>query len=205
MSILCLPKELIIEISRFIDINYIVGEDDYEDHESHEWYTYEGRYYPLWCLYATSKHFSWLNTLEYVCIEDSEFKADIVCRNINGQIKGMQYGGLQCIGGYYGSEELTDEYNYSYWLTDTHYFYRISGKIYYRDDCMRPYKKRCENHCLTCQQLDVIQEQIFKHDDYVTQIIKNPKLRIENSVFVRQPKNSIYFKFDHSHLIEYVN
>jgi hypothetical protein len=202
MSILNLPNELIIEISRFIKTDYIDGEDIYENYKTHEWYNYDGRYYPLWCLYATSKHFTWLNTLEYVCIEDDEFNADIVCRDINGKFKGMQYGGYKSIDSYYGSEKITDDYNYSYWSTDTAYYYRFSGKNSYRDDCRRPYDGSCKTFCKTCEQMNIIQETIFKYDEYVAMIIKNPKLRVECSVFVRKPKSILRLKFDCSHLKE---
>jgi hypothetical protein len=116
----------------------------------------------------------------------------------------MQYQGSGFIYGYYGSHKLNhDIFNYSYWSTDLASYYRYSGMQFYKDNyCDRPYKGSCKKskNCQTCQQLDIIQEQIIKHDEYVALIIQNPKLRLENSVYVRTPKPILYFKFNYNHL-----
>jgi hypothetical protein len=109
-----LPKEIILHIASFIEREYLNedGLDNLEDIEDegiseieeenlkqlHKENGGDACYYPLRNLYATCSSFSWLNELEYICIEEGELYYNIVTRNINGTINGMTYNGTFTTG-----------------------------------------------------------------------------------------------------------
>lgn len=154
MSIISLPRDIMLEICKYFERNYL-----------DEWIS--GRTYELWWLYITSKSFSWLNDLEYLCIEPSNiynyrfakkcnktmdpfnfYGKKIICRNIYGRCNGMIYQGADCLLGYYALEKITktgyalenppDGYNYSRWEATYQSNYVISGRStpgsYYQPD-----------------------------------------------------------------------
>jgi len=129
-------------------------------------------YYPLRNLYATCSSFSWLNELEYICVEEGELYYNIVTRNINGVHHGITYNGNVTTGilGYtlYDNGKIIKE-NCRY--NDYHYNYRcVNGITYYEhEDCLRWYND-CNENCKNCIQLNKIQKYIFEKDPGIEKI-----------------------------------
>lgn len=98
MSILLIPNEIILDISKLL------------------------RRGQIWNLYAMCKSFSWLAELEYLCIESGKFNicVEIISRTITGKFQGMSFQyvsvrGIRSLVGYYGSDKPKEGYNYSKW------------------------------------------------------------------------------------------
>lgn len=121
-----LPYDIIIEISKFLEIEYIpekrinpysinnIIEIEFLDKQR---YIKDKmiRSYPMHNLYATCKSFFWLEQLEYLCVEYHKFHYEIIARNIHGKFSGMAYQGIDCLIGYYGSEKPVNGYDYCWW------------------------------------------------------------------------------------------
>lgn len=208
MSIDTFPPELVLCIAKYINKDWVSDDiiDDLEDEINKandksravelknlkdlliETATDFCEYYPLWNLYATCKSFSWLSELEYICIENGEFYANISTRNINGLYHGLTINGSSCTGllGYtfYDNGKIIKE-NSMY--TDSAYFYRcVNGVVYYEDrDCNR-WHNDCNIECKTCSQLNNIQEKLFNEDTVLQLIFKSDH---ENGyIIIRTPK-----------------
>jgi hypothetical protein len=78
---LFLPKDMIIHISTFTKIIYNYS----ENLEEETFFDYD---YPMWNLYATCKHFTWMSKLECLklCLDES-----IITTNINHVYQGPHY------------------------------------------------------------------------------------------------------------------
>jgi hypothetical protein len=193
MSILSLPYDLIIEISRYLNKELITTKiiGNYKELLGSGCY-----YYPFWCLYVTSKHFTFLNQYEYVSVISYEFDHDIMCKNINGSYHGMSYQIKNRIVGYGYKNYQSSNFNYLHWSHGQGI--RYTGKKNYIENCKRSFKY-CEDFCKSCCQLNEIQKVVFKHDSDIELIIKN--LHSQN-VLVRLPKSILNIRFDFSHLKE---
>jgi hypothetical protein len=134
----------------------------------------DGCYYPLRNLYATCSSFSYLNELEYICIEEGELYYNIVSRNINGSLHGLTYNGTINTGilGYsiYDNGKMIKE-NHRY--NDYHYHYRkIDGIKYFEDENCERWFCSCSINCQNCIQLNKIQKHIFEKDPFIEEMFK---------------------------------
>jgi len=192
LKMLSLPQEMIIEISKYLPFDYAYYEDDEEEEF---YYTNiiskefgDGMYSPLWMLYITCKHFSWMSNYEYVCVDYGEFHSNIVSKNIKGGLSGMLYNydskilfGIACYH--------NDGFDYqNIWCTDTHYYYRyIGGGCKKITKCNLPYKK-CKNveQCQYCLFFTYITNEVLRQDDIIKHIMNS---EYENGhIFMRLPK-----------------
>jgi hypothetical protein len=186
-----LPPKIILHIASFIKREYLDQDflDDIEDEinegidhpefdhlkELFEENGADGCYYPLRNLYATCKSFRYLSELEYICIEEGELYYDIITRNINGVAHGMVYNGTYNTGilGYSLYENgIAIKENYRF--NDYHYHYRrVNGILYCEDDECNRWYCNCSDECKNCQQLNIIQKEVFEKDPFIERVFKD--------------------------------
>lgn len=170
MSILLIPHDIILEISKLLmrkKTKNILS-------------------YPMWNLYATCKSFTWLEELEYLCVENYNFNisSKIISRTITGKFQGMsfQYAsvrGICYLIGYYGSDKPKEGYNYSKW--------HMSNPI-----CCTT------NNCKSCTQLIKIQQEICEKDYDIANIFKNYQSKNYYwEVIIRKRNPLLHFKFNY--------
>lgn len=195
MSLITLDRDIICEMSKYFGIYYGKCQNTEDDNSDSDDFEYEKRY-DMWNLYASCKSFEWLKTIEFICMEDG-VPIEIITRNINGKIQGMCYqcGNKGNLIGYYGYNDGITIKNHTLWYTDCHYHHRtINGKEYF-EKCSRQWKK-CEiPNCQTCRQLDELQNEIFKNDEIMANIIKNFR-DYENLVILRHPRKLLDLEFN---------
>lgn len=208
---LSLPRELIILILNHIEQREYISEDGISDLEEddedcqqmkrlYQENNGDGHYYPGRNLYATCSSFVWLKELEYICIESGEFYYNIISRNVNGTAHGMCYNGTTRTGilGYscYNNGISIKENIFSTGVCGR---YRYIDDVEYQDDCERACGT-CYENCHNCQQLNIIQQQVFIIDPQIKDIFD--VYYDEWKVFVRQPLTTdiisqLHYNSDH--------
>jgi len=182
MSILNIPRELIVMIGNYLDASRDDTFFDYKEEDNNgvklediEYYKYNGNKH-LRNLFSTCKRFVWMLELEFVCVEDSEFAAEIYCRNINGIFTGMNYSGCERSGltGYEYKEIENNTSDYSVVCSTglCGYFLYANGKEYKTGECRRPWGGTCK------KDYDVIP--CFKYEAVVE---INVEKDVENSIY----------------------
>lgn len=219
MSLQSLPEEIIIHILSFIPREYISQDmiedieddideaiedgmilsiEDFENQKKLAEYG-DGMYYAGAMLYATSKHYSFLDKYEYLCSENGEFHNDLVSRDINGRSNGITLNACHTdnIGGY-GYYENNKQIYENILHTDTHYHYRNINGITYKEDrkCLR-WNDDCDrSKCKSCEQIDVIANEIFTRDPLLKTLLNE-----ENGNVVLRQKRDMFknagFVFEH--------
>lgn len=198
MSITTIPPELVLHICSYLEKEWILGLDGEYDSD-HEFFEYENWSYPVWCLYATGKSFSWLEELEYVCLEDTEFNSMIISRNICGVFDGFAYHGYHNLMEYSGSDDPAEGYNYSTLSFDGYHFYRSSSNMMYVEhDCERRDNNCQDPDCILCTQLNTIQKTIFEKDADVEKMFKTRKNYVNGYIVIRTKRPVLNFKFDYT-------
>jgi hypothetical protein len=222
MSLSSLPEELIIHILSYISREYIMDEytiedieedienaikdgmilsiEDFENKKKLAEYG-DGMYYAGAMLYATSKHYSFLDKYEYLCSENGEFHNDLVSRDINGRSNGITLNACHTdnIGGY-GYYENNKQIYENIIYTDHHYYYYrdINGITYNEDrECFR-WNNDCDSSkCKSCEQIDAISNEIFTRDPLLKTLLNE-----ENGNVVLRQKRDMFknanFVFEHN-------
>jgi hypothetical protein len=185
MSILNLPRELIIEVishceertSFFYEIEYNRGTET-EIRNMKQLiaeYPHLSEYYAPTFLYGTSKEFTWLKDYDFIQYERWSSGSTLRIYNIN-----MRYNGIMLYGcfdnvvcGYAYRENCKLVYENAYCYEDDWFYRRIDGEIHYAvSGCLR-WGNNCKAvNCAECAQLDIITSQIFTLDPYLEHIIR---------------------------------
>lgn len=128
-----------------------------------------------------------MKELEFICIESEEFYYNTISRTINGTAHGMFYNGTPYTGilGYscYDNGKPIKENIFSNGACVVYRY--IDNVEYYEDKNCNRMHGNCNHKCYNCQQLDIIQEQIFNADSKLKEIF-NCKYD-DWRVFVRKP------------------